>query len=196
MDKQPVVRLPEDSDLSDNAVFGEHHHVAAFLVYVDDFLAAGPRFVLQPLLKFQLLQLWKRSSPDFLGHDEGDVDSLRFLGLGFELGCENGAWSVHQQSYVYVFLKEAYDFVCLKECKTPAESQTVSTHPEAHANKAKPKGPKHAVLECSSMDFLRTHAVARVTRLATSDEAQARVCIRHVLPILAMNTTLCLAMSL
>ena len=32
------------------AAFGEHKHVATFLVYVDDFLAAGPRDVLQPLL--------------------------------------------------------------------------------------------------------------------------------------------------
>ena len=37
------VRLPDDSDLPDNTVFGEHAHVATLLVYVDDFLAAGPR---------------------------------------------------------------------------------------------------------------------------------------------------------
>ena len=36
------VRLPDDSDLPDIAVFGEHKHVATFLVYVDDFSAAGP----------------------------------------------------------------------------------------------------------------------------------------------------------
>ena len=35
------VRLPDDSDLPDSSVFGEHEHVAAFLVYADDFLAAG-----------------------------------------------------------------------------------------------------------------------------------------------------------
>ena len=39
------VRLPDDSDLPDISVFGAHEHVAAFLVYVDDFLAAGPRDV-------------------------------------------------------------------------------------------------------------------------------------------------------
>ena len=52
------VRLPDDSDLPDISVFGEHEHVAAFLVYVDDFLAAGPREILQPLLA-RLLDVWK-----------------------------------------------------------------------------------------------------------------------------------------
>ena len=36
------VCLPDDSDLPDIAVFGEHEHIAALLVCVDDFLAAGP----------------------------------------------------------------------------------------------------------------------------------------------------------
>ena len=44
------VRLPDDGDLPDIAACGEHKHAAALLVYVDDFLAAGPRDVLQPLL--------------------------------------------------------------------------------------------------------------------------------------------------
>ena len=60
------VRLPDDSDLRDISIFGEHAHVAAFLVYVDDFLAAGPRDVLQPLLT-RLLDVWKGSNPDCLG---------------------------------------------------------------------------------------------------------------------------------
>ena len=60
------IRLPDDSDLPDISVFGEHEHVAAFLVYVDDFLAAGPRDILQPLLT-RLLDVWKGSNPDFLG---------------------------------------------------------------------------------------------------------------------------------
>ena len=38
---QPV-RLPDDSDLPDASASGEHRPVAAFLVYVDDFLAGGP----------------------------------------------------------------------------------------------------------------------------------------------------------
>ena len=36
-------RLPDDSDLPDISVFGEHEHVAAFLAYKDDFLPTGPR---------------------------------------------------------------------------------------------------------------------------------------------------------
>ena len=48
--------------------------MAAFLVYVDVFLVAGPRFVLQALLN-QLLKVWKGNSPDFLGREPG-VDSL------------------------------------------------------------------------------------------------------------------------
>ena len=59
------VRLPDDSDLPDILVFGEHEHAAAFLVYVDDFLATGPRDILQPLLT-RLLDVWKGSNPDYL----------------------------------------------------------------------------------------------------------------------------------
>ena len=61
-----AVRLPDESDLPDLSAFGECTHLAAILVYVDDFLAAGPRQVLQPLLT-QLLHVWKGSNPDFLG---------------------------------------------------------------------------------------------------------------------------------
>ena len=66
------VRLPDDSDLPDSTVFGEHEHVAAFLVYVDDILAAGPRDILQPLLT-RLLDVWKGSNPDY--------DLSRYRGL-------------------------------------------------------------------------------------------------------------------
>ena len=71
-------------------------------MYVDDFLAAGPREVLQPLLT-QLLHVWKGSNPDFLGREPGDVDTLRFLGLDIELGEQEGTWLVHQQSYIHAF---------------------------------------------------------------------------------------------
>ena len=72
-----AVRLPDESDLPDLTAFGERTHLAAILVYVDDFLAAGPRQVLQPLLT-QLLHVWKGSNPDFLGREPGDVDTLRY----------------------------------------------------------------------------------------------------------------------
>ena len=102
------VRLPDDSDLPDISVFGEHEHVAAFLVYVDDFLAAGPREILQPLLT-RLLDVRKGSNPDYLGRQPGDVDTMRSLGLDIELGPEEGTWLVHQQSYIYAFLQEIGD---------------------------------------------------------------------------------------
>ena len=54
------------------------------------------------------------SSPDFLGLDEGYVDSLRFLGLDIELGSERGTWLVHQQSYIHAFLKETYGLLLFK----------------------------------------------------------------------------------
>ena len=87
---------------------------------MDDFLEPGARSVLHPLLN-RLLRLWKGSSPDFLGHDEGDFDSLCFPGLDIELGSEKGTWLVRQQSYIFAFLKEMCDFDCLKERTTPAE---------------------------------------------------------------------------
>ena len=115
-----TVRLPDDCDLPDNTVFGEHKHVAVFLVYVDDFLAAGPREFLQPL---RLLHVWKGSNPDFLGRQPGNVDAMRFLGLilDIEMGPEEGTWLVHQQSYIYAFLQEMFDPECLKDRRTPGE---------------------------------------------------------------------------
>ena len=53
-------------------------------MYVDDFLAVGPRQVLQALLT-QLLHVWKGSNPDFLGREPDDVDTLRLLGLDIGL---------------------------------------------------------------------------------------------------------------
>ena len=52
VEKRPIVRQPEDVDLPGIAVLGAHQLVAAFLVYVDDFLATGPCSVLQPLLNY------------------------------------------------------------------------------------------------------------------------------------------------
>ena len=100
-----TVRLPDDSDLPDNTVFGEHKHVAAFLVYVDDFLAAGPRNVLQPLLA-RLLDVWEGSNPDFLGRQPGDVNTM----------THEISWS---QGYIYAFLQGMLDPECLKDRRTP-----------------------------------------------------------------------------
>ena len=121
------VRLPDDSDLPDISVFGEHEHVAAFLVYVDDLLAAGPRDILQPLLTRLL----------------GDMDTMRFLGLDIELGPEEGTWLVHQQSYICAFIQEMFDPECLKDRRTPGEPESFSDkpHDKPHAQKARVKHP-------------------------------------------------------
>ena len=117
-------------------------HAAAFLVYVDDFLAAGPRDVLQPLLT-RLLDVWKGGNPDVLGRQPGDVDTMRFLGLDIELGPEEGTWLVHQQSYIYAFLQEMFDPECLKDRLTPGEPESFSDKPhvEPYAQKARVKHP-------------------------------------------------------
>ena len=39
--RPPAIRLPDESDLPDLSAFGECVHLAAILVYVDDFLAVG-----------------------------------------------------------------------------------------------------------------------------------------------------------
>ena len=132
------VRLPDDSDLPDISVFGEHAHVATFLVYVDDFLAAGPREILQPLLT-RLLDVWKGSNPDYLGQQPGDVDTMRSLGLDIELGPEEGTLLAHPQSYVYAFLQDMFDPECLKDRRTPDEPESFSDkpHDEPHAQKAR-----------------------------------------------------------
>ena len=134
-----AVCLPDESDLPDLSAFGENTHVAALLVYVDDFLAAGPREVLQPLLT-QLLHVWKGSNPDFLGREPGDVDTLRFLGLDIELGEQEGTWLVHQQSYIHAFLQEMFgDY--LKDRRTPGEPDSYSNKPDHHDHKARVKHP-------------------------------------------------------
>ena len=105
------VRLPDDNDLPDVAALGKHKHVAAFLVYVDDVLAAGPRDVLQPLLT-RLLTVWKGSDSDFLGRQP-----------------EDGTWLVHQQNYIYPSFQEMFDPECLKDRRTPGESESFSDKP-------------------------------------------------------------------
>ena len=136
------IRLPDDNDLPDVAAFGEHKHAAAFLVYVDGFLAAGPREVLQPFLT-RLLDVWKGSNPDFLGRQSGDVDTTRFLGVDIELGPEDGTWLVHLQSYIYAFLQEMLEPECLKDRRTPGEPESFSDRPhvQPHAQKARVRHP-------------------------------------------------------
>ena len=104
-----------------------------------DFLAAGTGEVLQPLLT-QLLHVWKGSNPDFLGREPGDVDTLRFLGLDIELGAQEGAWLVHQQSYIHAFLQEMFGNY-LKDRRTPGEPDSYSNKPDHHAQKARVKHP-------------------------------------------------------
>ena len=108
----------------------------------DDFLAAGPRDILQPLLT-RLLDVWKGSNPDFLGRQPGDVDTMQFLGLDIELGPEEGTWLAHQQNYIYAFLQETFEKECLKDCRTPGEPESISDkpHAEPHAQKARVKHP-------------------------------------------------------
>ena len=133
LSRPQAVRLPDESDLPDLSAFEECAHLAAILVYVDDFLAAGPRQVLQPLLT-HLLHVWKGSNPDFLGREPGDVDTLRFLGLDIELGEQEGKWLVHQQSYIHAFFQEMFgDY--LKDRPTPGEPDSYSNKPEHHAHK-------------------------------------------------------------
>ena len=146
------IRLLDDSDLPDITVFGEHAHVAAFLVYVEDFLAAGPRDILQQLLT-RLLDVWKGSSPDFLGRQPGDVDTMRFLGLDIELGQEEGTWFVHQQSYIYAFLQEMFDPECLEDRREP-ESFSDKPHVDPHAQKA--RGIHHCNQDRSLWNILQS----------------------------------------
>ena len=76
---------------------------------------------------------WKGSSPDFLGREPGDVDTLRFLGLDIELGEQEGTWLVHQQSYIHAFLQEMLgDY--LKDRRTPGEPDSCSTKPDHQAH--------------------------------------------------------------
>ena len=136
--KAPCLARPQ-ADLPDLTAFGECTHLAAILVYVDDFLAVGPRQVLQPLLK-QLLHVWKGSNPDFLGREPGDVGTLHFLGLYIELGEQEGTWLVHQQSYIHAFLQEMFGEY-LKDRRTPGKPDSYSNKPDHHAHKARVKHP-------------------------------------------------------
>ena len=109
---------------------------------MDDFLAAGPREILQPCLT-RLLDVWNGTNPELLGRQPGDVDTTTFLGLDIELDPEEGIWLVHQQSYIYAFLQEMFDPDCLKDRRTPGEPEAFSDKPhvEPHAQKARVKHP-------------------------------------------------------
>ena len=66
------------------------------------------------------------------------MDTLRFLGLGIELGEQEGTWLVHQQSYIHAFLQEMFgDY--LKDRRTPREPDSYSTKPDHQAQKARVK---------------------------------------------------------
>ena len=186
-----------------------HKHVAAFLVYVDDFLAAGPRDVIQPLLT-RLIDVRKGSNPDFLGRQPGDVDTMRFLGLDIELGPEDSTWLVHQQSYIYAFLQEMFDPPeCLKDRRTPDEPESFSDKPHVHphAQKARVKHPplqpgQDPLEHTPGLRFvgvllwvsLRTRpdiawAVARITRQSSCSCMYSTCC-----PALEMDLAFCLVL--
>ena len=96
--------------------------------------------ILQPLLT-RLLDVWKGSSPDFLGCQPGDVDTMRLLALDAELGPEEGTWLVHQ---LYLCLSSRdVDPECLKGRRTPGEPESFpnKSHVEPHAQKTRLKHP-------------------------------------------------------
>ena len=125
------------------------------------------------------------------------MDTLRFLGLDIELGEQEGTWLVHQQSYTHAFLQEMFgDY--LKDRRTAGEPDSYSNKPDHHAHKAR---VKHPVLQPDQDPLEHTPilrlvgvllwvslhtrpdiswAVAKITRLASSDESRARVCVKHV----------------
>ena len=78
-----AVRLPDESDLPDLSALGECTHLAAILVYVDDFLAAGPRQVLQPLLEDPL---------------QGDAEEAAELAMGMAAARASKALSLGNSS--------------------------------------------------------------------------------------------------
>ena len=102
-----------------------------------------------------------------------------------------------QQSYIRAFLQEMFgDY--LKDRRTPGEPDSYSNKPDHHAQKARVKHPvlrpdqdplEHTpILRLVGVLLwvsLRTRpdiswAVAKITRLASSDESRARVCVKHV----------------
>ena len=121
---------------------------------------------------------------------------MRFLVLDIALGPEDGAWLVHQQSYIYAFFQEMFDPECLKDRRSAGEPEPFSDKPhvQPHAQKARVKHPplqpgqdllEHTPVLCLVgvllWASLRTRpdmawAVARIIRLASSgvrsDEAR------------------------
>ena len=119
-----------------------------------------------------------------LGREPGDVDTLRFLGLDIELGEQEGTWLVHQQSYIHAFLQEMFgDY--LKDRRTPGEPDSYSNKPDHHAQDPLEHTPILRLVGVLLWVSLRTRpdiswAVAKITRLASSDESRARICVKHV----------------
>ena len=164
---------------------------------MDDFLAAGPREILQPLLT-RLLDVWKGSNPDLLRRQPEDVDTMRFLGLALNWVLK----MVHGP-----FISRATSMPFFKRCLTQSvsriaelqvnESFSDKPHVEPHAQKARvkhsPLQPGQDPLEHTPVlrlvgvllwVCLRTcpdqaWAAARIARLTSSDEARAHACIRH-----------------
>ena len=71
---------------------------------------------------------------------------MRLLGLDIELDPEEGAWLVHQQSYIYAFLQEMFDPECRKDWRAPGEPESFSLLSNtilANAQKARVKCIHH-----------------------------------------------------
>ena len=146
-----------------------------------------------------------RSSGDAYGYGWSGVWIRMLLSIVAHL---QGSWQqergettwpqlVHQQSYTHAFPQEMFGEY-LKDRRTPGEPDSYSNKPEHHAQKARVKHPvlrpdqdplEHTpILRLVGVLLwvsLRTRpdiswAVARITRLASSDESRARVCVKHV----------------
>ena len=151
----------------------DHEHTSAFLVYVDDFLAAEPRPPSQSLLD-QLLRLWKGSAPDFSEEKRGRCWCVKILGLRHRVGTRARGWYI---SKLHLCLL-AWDVLWLSERK----AHTRWTWDILSQTWKRDHAPILRLVGVLLWKSLRTRpdiswAVTRITRV---DERQARICLRHV----------------
>ena len=117
----------------------KHKHIAAFLVYVDDFLAAGLRDFLQPLLN-RLLHVWKGSNPDVLGREPGDVDAVHFLDWTLSWVLRRDCLYINSATSMPFFkrglIQNASEIDAFQESLNHSLSESIKQHELAHAQKA------------------------------------------------------------
>ena len=193
----PIDRYVPDGKQPYSADWLQGDRVGALLVYVDDILGAGPRKILTSFLD-AVRQKWDLATPEYLGQQEGDVDSLRFLGMDIEQGREENTWVIHQQAFTLEVLERVCPSLLLRRMSVPGQPESFGQQQTIEKEQGTSKSDRLDLSEEATLPSLvgsllwlslRTRpdiawAVSRIASLATEHPLEAWRRVKHVLQYL------------